>query len=622
MGDKTVSVRVRFEGGDQVKAGLQEVGREGTRALQGIGTMSRQTGANLQNAGYQVSDFFVQVAGGTAPSRALAQQLPQLLQGFGLVGVAASVLIAALPSLWSLFNSGVGDGKALEEQLKGLSEATSAYGKAFDLALEPMDKLIEKYGKLAGSVREARRENAEMARGEAVRALNGTLNSSGFSLGDQATTALLAVSGQDFRAPSAEMQKMVTLAGEVWAEIDNIRREYHLTAQQARDLATATAEVRTSADQGAVAQVAALESLKARLIEIYGSADAANLATGGMVKALNAALAAASEVTAIDMAGSIGAAAGEAARMAAYLWDSADAFAAAQKAAKGKSDMQLYGEGRLIAEQMIRESDPLYGGDGTGITKEIKPKRGGGAGKVDSDIARSVALTESLRTETEKYAVALDEINRLKAKGLISDETYARQLDKLNDKLGETGDLGKKAASAIRSAFDGLFDDPAAALKDLAKQLAMMALYAQLGKSFPSVFGADGIIPLANANGNVFSGGSVQAFAAGGIVSSATMFPMKGGLGVMGEAGPEAIMPLTRIGGKLGVAAAMGRGGGGGGTKVEVHNYGATPVTTDEQRGPNGERVVRLMVGKDLASGAHDGALRSRFGSRPNPVRR
>ena len=77
MGDKTVSVRVRFEGGDQVKAGLQEVGREGTRAIASIGTVSTATGAKLQNAGYQVSDFFVQVAGGTAPTRALAQQLPQ-----------------------------------------------------------------------------------------------------------------------------------------------------------------------------------------------------------------------------------------------------------------------------------------------------------------------------------------------------------------------------------------------------------------------------------------------------------------------------------------------------------------------------------------------------------------
>ena len=53
-------------------------------------------------------------------------------------------------------------------------------------------------------------------------------------------------------------------------------------------------------------------------------------------------------------------------------------------------------------------------------------------------------------------------------------------------------------------------------------------------------------------------------FATGGVVNSATTFPMRGGVGVMGEAGPEAIMPLARgSDGKLGV-----RGSGGGATVV------------------------------------------------------
>jgi TP901 family phage tail tape measure protein len=47
-----------------------------------------------------------------------------------------------------------------------------------------------------------------------------------------------------------------------------------------------------------------------------------------------------------------------------------------------------------------------------------------------------------------------------------------------------------------------------------------------------------------------------RPFAKGGIVNGATLFGMAaGGLGVMGEAGPEAILPLTRIGGDLGVRA-------------------------------------------------------------------
>ncbi|MFU0503659.1 phage tail tape measure protein [Pseudaminobacter sp. NGMCC 1.201702] len=61
------------------------------------------------------------------------------------------------------------------------------------------------------------------------------------------------------------------------------------------------------------------------------------------------------------------------------------------------------------------------------------------------------------------------------------------------------------------------------------------------------------------ANGGVFQGGRVTPFARGGVVSRPTLFPMANGAGLMGEAGPEAIMPLRRgPDGRLGVTAANG----------------------------------------------------------------
>jgi hypothetical protein len=58
------------------------------------------------------------------------------------------------------------------------------------------------------------------------------------------------------------------------------------------------------------------------------------------------------------------------------------------------------------------------------------------------------------------------------------------------------------------------------------------------------------------ANGGAFVNGMpVNFFASGGIVDRPTAFGMRSGLGVMGEAGPEAIMPLDRINGRLGVRA-------------------------------------------------------------------
>jgi len=68
---------------------------------------------------------------------------------------------------------------------------------------------------------------------------------------------------------------------------------------------------------------------------------------------------------------------------------------------------------------------------------------------------------------------------------------------------------------------------------------------------------------VASADGNVFKGGNVVPFARGGVVSSPTIFPMRTGMGLMGEAGPEAIMPLKRgPDGKLGVVAEVGHSGG------------------------------------------------------------
>lgn len=72
--------------------------------------------------------------------------------------------------------------------------------------------------------------------------------------------------------------------------------------------------------------------------------------------------------------------------------------------------------------------------------------------------------------------------------------------------------------------------------------------------------GADFLFNMFQANGGAWNKG-VQMYADGGVVSSPTMFGHSGGLGVMGEAGPEAIMPLKRgANGKLGVQMEGGSG--------------------------------------------------------------
>ena len=64
-----------------------------------------------------------------------------------------------------------------------------------------------------------------------------------------------------------------------------------------------------------------------------------------------------------------------------------------------------------------------------------------------------------------------------------------------------------------------------------------------------------------SANGNVFAKNKIVPYAMGGIVNKPTLFPMANGMGLMGEAGPEAVMPLKRgANGKLGVQSTGGVG--------------------------------------------------------------
>ncbi len=101
-----------------------------------------------------------------------------------------------------------------------------------------------------------------------------------------------------------------------------------------------------------------------------------------------------------------------------------------------------------------------------------------------------------------------------------------------------------------------------------------------------------------SAKGNVFARNKIVPFAYGGaIVDRPTLFPMKNGAGLMGEAGPEAILPLQRgRSGKLGVVS---QGGGVGNIVVNVDASGSSAEGDEEQSQAFGEllgSVVRTTI--------------------------
>jgi len=96
--------------------------------------------------------------------------------------------------------------------------------------------------------------------------------------------------------------------------------------------------------------------------------------------------------------------------------------------------------------------------------------------------------------------------------------------------------------------------------------------------------------------GGVFQNQSLVPFANGGIVSSPTPFNFGQRLGVMGEAGPEAIMPLKRgADGKLGVAA----GGGTGRSMSVVFNV----TSNDASSFKRSEGQITAMLARAVSRG-------------------
>lgn len=209
-------------------------------------------------------------------------------------------------------------------------------------------------------------------------------------------------------------------------------------------------------------------------------------------------------------------------------------------------------------------------------------------------------------------------------------EEWQQQLDVLSSKTSETGMFIKQT---LQSSFANSFKDfitgaksgseaiksfAMSVLDSVAEIMAQKAAVWIFGKLFgaavtgglSSIGGStsfsasefslgsnsgaalDSFIP-AKAKGGIFSNGTEIAFANGGIVSSPTLFPMAHGQGLMGEAGPEAIVPLKRgKDGKLGIS------GGGGMVNNVVNNIS---VTIEKYTGKDDPESMALKIAESIS---------------------
>lgn len=205
--------------------------------------------------------------------------------------------------------------------------------------------------------------------------------------------------------------------------------------------------------------------------------------------------------------------------------------------------------------------------------------------------------------------------------------------------LQSIGTIGQQTAAVITSAFTQLEDVlldftktgqfnfekmTQAILDDLTRIIIRASIIRPLAQGIldftapatsGSVGGGGGQYPMpAQAKGGVWDRG-VQKFARGGVVNRPTLFSHANGTGMMGEAGPEAILPLTRgKGGSLGVQATVTP------VTVNIINQSGADVQQQESTGPNGERMIDILIAnkvkEQLSNGTFDKAMSASYGLR------
>lgn len=217
-------------------------------------------------------------------------------------------------------------------------------------------------------------------------------------------------------------------------------------------------------------------------------------------------------------------------------------------------------------------------------------------------------LDEAINKNAQKQAEAADKSKGFAANFKEAIQSYYQQIS----------NLGASVGGAVVNTFKGLEDQLVnfvttgkASFAELAKSiLADMARIAiQQAVIKPLLAGVGQLFNISltgNAMGNAYAKNGIVPFAKGGIVDSPTLFKFAKGTGLMGEAGPEAIIPLKRgKDGKLGVA-----GGGGGATTVNVSvDAKGSSVQGDGNQGAALGRAIASAVQAELVKQKRPGGI-------------
>lgn len=541
-------------------SGMKAVGASGVSSTNGLRMAALQLGQVAQQGG--VTGNYMQ---------ALSIQLPDLLLGFGTFGALAGVAAGALIPFMSNLGGSADEAERAKEATDNLAKSVADYISAAQEGQRTTADLAEEFGRYATEVQVTLQRLAELNFANTlddVREVSDALADT-FSevYGHLDKIETFESRGSAPTALYKRLERLAETTGVATEDVIRLRDEFDAlgSARGAEDLRVAS------------------QALSSELLEIYGSVEDIPPALRDVATAASNAEVDASRLlaTSEDVADGLGRAAGQAFLMSDGIRSAAEAMELLRFSGDGNDLLPPgYGLGQDTGDGLSIWSGNLLPPKTTLSTYGQK-KGGGGGGKSEAEKARDEALREaeqlyaSTRTAAESYTLELERLNELQEGGYITADTYGRAVADVRDQFQQAALDATEFDDAVGSAFTDLITGASSAkeaLSDLLGNLAQLAANSAWNSLMEGSTGgwmaAVGSM-LGFANGAAFSGGKVIPFANGGVVSGPTMFPMRGATGLMGEAGAEAIMPLTRgSDGKLGVRAQ----GGGGFTYAPVIN--------------------------------------------------
>jgi len=258
---------------------------------------------------------------------------------------------------------------------------------------------------------------------------------------------------------------------------------------------------------------------------------------------------------------------------------------------------------------------------------ELENKRAATAQEAINKLADERELLQAQLMGTEAEVILKQRLQEL-TKDMTDDEkTRVEALVRGNEALRQQkeaaeemkklyGDIGMSikdgVVGAIQGAIDGtksLQEVASNLLQSIANKLLDVAINMALFGTMSGTGTGGGLLGglFKNAKGNAYGANGIVPFAKGGLVTAPTLFPFAKGVGLMGEAGPEAIMPLRRMpSGRLGVEAA----GGGGGVNVVVNvDAKGSRVEGDQQQGAALGRAISAAVQAELVRQQRPGGI-------------